>query len=184
MTFNIFGIVPGNSALCIGYTIYGIGNNGFHPNNSVDELLYRGEKLVSRRTGQDWGWDSGSDYEGYDDEHEDYRIINPKGRLGDGIKFYGTLEEAIEIAKSLPDDPAQNGHECDEWEAYIRSLASNSQELVKRKDVLGYSSESGLYSFRLDDRRGVIGIHMRIESNKVIAYVGHRPRMFYHSFEW
>jgi hypothetical protein len=178
--FNIFGITPGNTALCIGYKIYGIGNNGFHPNNSVDELLYCGETFVGKRTGRDWGWDDGSDEE----EEQNYRLVNPEGKLGDGIKFYGTLEQAIEIAKSLPDDPSKTFHERDEWETYIRSLASNSQELKRRRDILDYSSESGLYSFVFDRYSIYLGIRMRIESDKVTAYTGTRPKSFYHSFDW
>jgi len=179
MTFDIFGIVPGNSALCIKYQIYGIGNNPFHPNNSVDELLYSGENLVNERTGKDWGWDNGDEDEDNEDE-QDYKLINPLGTEGDGIKFYGSLEDAIALAKSLPDDPNQRGHRKEEWEEYIRSIASSSEELLRRKDVLDYSRESGLYSFRF----AASGIRMTIETSRVIAYVGYRPKMFYHSFKW
>lgn len=155
-TFNIFGIVAGNSDLCIKPRIYGIGNNGFHPNNSVDELLFVGEELVAERTGQDWGWGE-----------------------SDGIKFEGTLDEAQSIARALPDDKTKTFHLPSEWEEYLRTLASNSSDL---KASLEYCHQSGCYFFPGTPIQS--GIAMKVETKKVTALIGFRPRTFYHSFEW
>lgn len=154
--FVAYCIVPGNSERCIQTQIYGIGNNGFHPNNSMDELVMVGDQEVNERTGRDWGWSE-----------------------EDGLRFEGSLEEAIALSKTLPNNTSNSSFRKEELEAYCKKIASNSNEL---KSQLSYCSESGLYSFRFHGT--FASLRMRIETRRVTAFLGSRPKMFWTSFEW